>query len=420
MITSGTGAKTFSGLVAVSTSATWNNSGNSAVTFHGGITNSGTFTAGSGIHTFNTSPQALTGTLSIPSVTVTGIALTNNNDLTISNSLAGSGNLTQATTGNLTLGGGVSITTLDASASGNTVIYNGSGQNILATTYHNLNINQSGGQASLVGATTVNGTLTLSNGNLSIGSNNLLLGAAAVSVASPSASKMIIASGSGEVRRTFTATGSYLFPIGDNTGTLEYSPITVNYTSGSFSSAYVGVSVTDAKHPFNASTTNYLTRYWSINQSGITGGSATITAQYPAADITGTEGSIKAAHLSGAFNQVTNPWTKYNVLGANTFSISTPVNIVAGTTSYCTGVTGSDPSVTITGAPFTICNGGSVVLPANPTGGDGPYTYSWAPTAGLTATTIKIRLHHLHPLRIMLSLFAMRTEPWQPAMLTSM
>ncbi|MEI9921717.1 MAG: PKD-like domain-containing protein [Bacteroidota bacterium] len=390
VIASGTGTKLFTGLVTVSSSAVWNNSGNSSVTFRGGITNSGAFTAGSGTYTFDTSAQALNGILSIPNVAVNGVVLTNNNDLTINNSLAGSGGtLTQAATGNLTLGGSVSIPSLNASAVGNTVNYNGSGQNVFATTYDNLNINQSAGQASLVGATTVNGTLTLSNGNLSIGSNNLLLGAAPVSVSSPSASKMIIASGSGEVRRTFTGAGSYVFPIGDNTGTLEYSPITVNYTAGTFSSAYVGVSVTDAKHPFNASTTNYLTRYWNIDQSGITGGTATISAQYPSSDINGTETLIKAAHLSGAFSQVSNPWTKYNALSANTFTISTPITIVAGTTSYCTGVNGSDPSVTVTGAPFTICNGGSVSLPANPTGGDGPYTYSWTPTAGLSATTVQ-------------------------------
>jgi len=39
--------------------------------------------AGTGIYTFDTNAQSLTGTFSIPNVTVTGITLTNNNTLTV-------------------------------------------------------------------------------------------------------------------------------------------------------------------------------------------------------------------------------------------------------------------------------------------------------------------------------------------------
>ena len=243
VIASGTGTKIFTGLVTIAATASWTNSGNSAVTFRGGITNAGTFTAGSGIQLFDTNPQALTGNFNISNVTVNGAVLTNNNSLIVGNSLAGSGTLTQAIASDLTIGGGISITSLNATAASNTVSYSGSGQVLFPTPYENLNISQSSGTATLSAATSVNGTLTLTSGNLSIGSNNLLLGSAAVAVVGPSASKMIIASGSGQVQRTFTSTGSYTFPIGDDNGTLEYSPVTVNVTAGSFSSAYVGVSV---------------------------------------------------------------------------------------------------------------------------------------------------------------------------------
>ena len=79
--------RTFTGLVTVGANGTWNNSINATVIFRGGITNNGTFTAGTGVQTFNTNSQALTGTFIMPSVTVTGVTLTNNNSLTINTAL---------------------------------------------------------------------------------------------------------------------------------------------------------------------------------------------------------------------------------------------------------------------------------------------------------------------------------------------
>jgi len=101
-ISSATGTKIFTGLVTINAGGTWTNTAaNSPVTFRGGITNSGTFNAGSGIHTFDTNAQALTGTLSIPSVTVTDITLTNNNTLTVTTALIGTGGLTNVGTLNI-------------------------------------------------------------------------------------------------------------------------------------------------------------------------------------------------------------------------------------------------------------------------------------------------------------------------------
>lgn len=145
--------------------------------------------------------------------------------------------------------------------------------------FNNLTINNTAGQVDLNANASVNGTLTLTAGKLNIGNNILTLGTNAVA-GSFDATRMIVAGTTGEVRRTFSATGSYLFPIGEVTGTAEYSPITVDVTAGSFASAYVGVSVVDAVHPNNASTENNISRYWKVNQSGISGAVASITANY--------------------------------------------------------------------------------------------------------------------------------------------
>jgi autotransporter-associated beta strand protein len=267
-----------------------------------------------------------------------------------------------------------------------TVTYYGASQTITSGTYNNLVINQSSGQASLGGNVTVNGTLTLTNGVINLSGFNLTLGpSATISVASPSATRMIIANGS-QVIKTYSGAGSFLFPIGDNTGTTEYSPITVNVTAGSGFPANVGVTVVDAKHPNNSSTADFLTRYWEITQTGITGCVATVTTTYPNADISGTEASIHSAQLNGTFNQTTNPWVKFSALGANTLT-ATGATIPSGQTSYFTGIRGANPTATIVGGGVSICVGGSAALNTNVTG-DGPFTYSWSPAAGLSATNI--------------------------------
>src|ERR1019366_6753253 len=187
-----------------------------------------------------------------------------------------------------------------------------------------------------------------------------------------SASKMIEADGSGTVRKNFSATGSYLFPIGDNTGTPEYSPITLNFTSGTFAGgAYAAVNVTDTKHPSNASSTDYLTRYWTLSNSGISGSpSFTATATYVTADVTGTEGNIAGAKYTGSL-----PWTKYGVIGSNTLTSKAITNTGAGI--ILTGISNLPPTVTISGGNVTICPGNTTAsLSSTVVNATGSITYS--------------------------------------------
>ena len=228
----------------------------------------------------------------------------------------------------------------------------------------------------------VSGSLTLTSGTLDLSSNNLTIGGSgSISVPSPSATTMVIASSTGQLRKTFTANGSFTFPVGDNTGTAEYSPVTIAATGSAYSSAYIGVSLADATHTNNYSTTNYLTRYWNVIQSGITGCTATVTGTYinTASDVAGTLGSIKAAQLNGIFNQSTNPWIKTggSVLSGTTLTY-TGATLTSGQTSAFTGITSADPSVSITGGNVTVCKDAVTTLTANPTGGDGTLTYSWS------------------------------------------
>ncbi|WP_284651797.1 T9SS type A sorting domain-containing protein [Flavobacterium terrisoli] len=248
----------------------------------------------------------------------------------------------------------------------------------LPATVNNLIINNTGGTnttnvVSLAQSTVVTTTLTMTLGNLNIGNFNATVGNIAIS--SASSSKMVIASGTGELRKRFTANGAFTFPVGDNNGTTEYSPITLTVTGTSYTNAYLGVRVTNAKHPSNNSVTHFLNRYWSVTQSGINTGAASSSATYVNADVSVSETDISAARLQGTFNQSTNPWEKYGALGSNTLT-TTSETVTAGQTTAFTGITAANPTVAILGGNVTVCQNANTILTADTTG-DTPFAYSW-------------------------------------------
>ncbi|MDP4272262.1 MAG: hypothetical protein Q8909_19395, partial [Bacteroidota bacterium] len=140
-ITSGYGTKTFTGRVTVEAGGTWNNTGNEDVSFLGGLSNWGTFNAGTGIQAFETTSQTVDGNLSISYLTVNGITLTNQNTLSVTKRLAGTGTLSQAQNAILNLGDEMTITNLSASDWENTVDFNGTVSQIVpAFNYYHLKI----------------------------------------------------------------------------------------------------------------------------------------------------------------------------------------------------------------------------------------------------------------------------------------
>ncbi|NJK85594.1 MAG: hypothetical protein HC906_06155, partial [Bacteroidales bacterium] len=159
------GAKTFNGDITIN--GLWINTGNSAVTFGGDLTvnNTAIFTSGTGIQTFSGISKNIDGTiasLSFPAVVVTG-SVTNNLECTVS-SLSGAGTWTQADNSVLNASGAVTITNLAATATGNTVKYNGTGaQSIGNYIFYNL--------------TTEGGNTKTQTGNVQV-SNQFTLGTA--------------------------------------------------------------------------------------------------------------------------------------------------------------------------------------------------------------------------------------------------
>ncbi|NVO21348.1 MAG: autotransporter-associated beta strand repeat-containing protein, partial [Bacteroidetes bacterium] len=358
VIASSTGTKTFTGLVTVNSGGTWNNSGNSAITFSGGITNSGTFTAGSGIYTFSTNSQALAGTLSIPNVTVTGVTLTNNGTLSVSAALIGSGGLTNSSTGQLHIDftGTVGINTFTTTATGNVVDYGFAGtQTVRAGTYSNLTLSNSGAKS--ISGITVNNVFSLEG--TATASAAPTYGSAATLQYNTATSR----SSSFEWVTPFTATGGIIIA---NTGTITMAavkvlsanvPLTINSgasfntstnlltlggnfsNSGTFTCGAGGITISDV------ATTQTLSGFTTTGPLSMTktAGTATIT------------GSVTAVNLA-----INGSGGTLNLAGSNTFS-GTRI-ITAGTLilSNIAGLGAAGTALTLNGGVLDLMTDNSV------------------------------------------------------------
>ena len=242
---------------------------------------------------------------------------------------------------------------------------------------HNLTV--SGGDL------TVTGTTTLTNGRVVTGANILIIG---------SAGTVARTNGyvDGNLRKTYTATGSKTFEVGTANG---YSPIAANVTAGhpgSFTAKAV-----QGKQP-NIPGANALSRYWTLAATGLT---ANLTFNYLAGDVVGTEANYKIVKYNGSFTQFTpttlNTTTHVATLnGVSSFSdwtlaeagalLSTNANLsnltisagtltpafASGTLSYTASVSNATTSITetptVADATATVKVNGTAVVSGNPSG----------------------------------------------------
>lgn len=159
-------------------------------------------------------------------------------------------------------------------------------------TFPNLTINNSSGVV-LAKNAVVNGIMTFSSGLVDIGSSNLTFGLLSSVAGTPSATSMVVATGTGQVMKNWSATGTFSFPVGDNNLTAKYSPVSLNITSGTFAAgALVGLNLVNSNYTDPSITGSYLSRYWNISQTGITGFTCNAMFQYLPADVVGNEASI--------------------------------------------------------------------------------------------------------------------------------
>jgi hypothetical protein len=350
--TSTTGTKTFTGLITINATGIWNNTtNNESITIRGGITNNGTFNAGTGTYTFNTNNQTVTGTLTIPNLTATGITVTNNGSLTVSSALSGTGGLTQAVNASLDLGGTSAITTFTASNNGNTVNYSGGAQSVKAVTYFNLTISGSGNKT-MAGNVIVSGTLTLSAGTLSAGANTLTLNGPTIagtpsSLTTTSSSNLVFGGTSAGVLIPTSVTALSGLSITNTSIVTLQSSLTVG---GTFNPAGAGLSIGS----------NTLTLNGQVNCGTLVGGATsniTIggagTANLPSVTLNNliinrTVSLCGSVTVGGTLTLTSGALS----IGANTLTLSNAANLSYGTGSLTGGATSN---LTIgTGANITL------------------------------------------------------------------
>ena len=287
--------------------------------------------------------------------------------------LLGSGTVLTKNTGGFALTGAtgtVQVTGTRVYSAAANYEFNGTLAQVIGTgvvTANNITINNTLG-ATLSTSTTINNLLSLTSGRLTLGANNLIFGTTALPVAGTlNASNMIDAGSTGQVRKLVSANGAYTLPIGEIVGTADYSPITINLTSGTYAGgAFVAANVTNAKHPNNNYTKYYLNRYFTVASSGITAFTANLEAQFLNTDTVGlASNQITARYASGVwtnFSLLTNNLLKANGLTSfgdftgisNIPEISISTNSLSGFTyQKNAGPSTSIQSFTVTGTKLT-------------------------------------------------------------------
>lgn len=269
-----------------------------------------------------------------------------------------------------------------------TVSFNGTNAQSIggtsATTFNNLTINNTATPptVSLTANAQVNSTLTMTSGRLVLGAFNLILNTnnAIVAGSAFGTSNMIQADGTGYISKSITTTGSYTYPVGSNTNNLTYSPATINFTAGTFSSAYLNVNLKDVYEP-HKSKSNYLKRYWTLSTTG-TFTSPLYTATYTYADgdvnILSSETNLVAAKYTS------NPMTYFsNAVNTSSNTLSFP-----SASGFSNFTAEGDLGVTASATPNPICTDGSGLASASISGGTPAYAYLWSNSAITSVTSV--------------------------------
>jgi hypothetical protein len=148
-----------------------------------------------------------------------------------------------------------------------------------------------------------------------------------------SSGKMFVTNGTGAIKLTTAVLVTTItFPLGDNVGTVEYSPMSFVYSAKSASST-IGVKVTDGAHPSVGAVADYYKRYWSVTDD-IGAGTYTLSTfqlKEPTTSDFGTAANMRMSRWNGsAWTQVASAVTASSgTTTGDVNGVSTPNETVA-------------------------------------------------------------------------------------------
>jgi hypothetical protein len=168
---------------------------------------------------------------------------------------------------------------------------------------------------------TNNGLILLGNFNISLASSG-----GALTGSGFGTSKMFVTNGTGTLSRAVTSGGTglpFTWPIGENTGVTEYSPVTIASGASFGIAGSIAFRVVDGVQPNNSPATVYLTRYWPCTlsagmSSSYTLSGVTFTYDPSVNDVVPGLGSESLLKVN-SYSTATSFWTQY------TSSVSSPV-----------------------------------------------------------------------------------------------
>jgi len=200
-----------------------------------------------------------------------------------------------------TIGGNWTMSSGTFNKTGNTILFNGTGSQVLSSTgaFNNLTVNKSTGRISTASDITVNGTLSLTNGTLITGSNKVVL----PQNASATRTNGYVA---GSLQKYMpTGATSATFEIGDTT---VYTPVNLAFANVATAGSVLA-NTTQGDHPNIASSlinpSMSVNRYWTLTNVGTAFSTYNATFNFVPADLDSaaiTGGFVVARRSEGAWS----------------------------------------------------------------------------------------------------------------------
>ncbi len=154
--------------------------------------------------------------------------------------------------------------------------------------------------------------LNMLNGVLDINNSDLIFMPDALISGTFDAESMIAVDLNGKIIQELSTNGEYFFPVGNLTGSSEYSPLNIELTQGNYSSGtQIEIDMFNTAHPNVDQSLDYINRYWTITPFGLSDYTANLDLTYTDADIVGNPDNIYSLEWNGT------DWTTYNQAETN-------------------------------------------------------------------------------------------------------